>query len=530
MVGTLIRMRWALQVNELRRSTWIMINTIVTWAGTVLGSLALVIGGLLLSRIEETTIEGLFTGQVIVAALVLILWAIIPIFLTGVDMTLDPARFAMYPISARSLVFAIAGSAVISPSVVTTLALFVGMALMWAPWPMAMVVGLLMAPILALTAVSVGYMLAAWASNVLGKRRSRDIIALIGLVILMFSGVLVNWLTQSVVTSLEDLPALAAILGWTPLGFAIGVPFHGAVGQWLLAAVKLVLALAWLAVIFALWIWGVRHALVNVTSREVSKAKTRGLGPFNFVPQTPTGAVWARSLVYWLRDPRYSGNLLILPVLPLVMYFSTMTIPGEAGFTGMTMPFTLGLMGVVMGVTLMSELSYDNTAFSLHVISGVSGKADRLGRVLALLTVAVPGLILIGVIMSALLNYWHELPASLGIALAGLFGGTGVSSILSTVFIFPTAKPGESPFTSQKSGFTKTFISSIISMVSGLLVMALPIGLYILQLTTENQMFGWLALISGVVLGCIALWIGITVGSRIYQQRLPELYQQVVRL
>lgn len=531
MVGSLIRMRWAIQLNDLRRSTMMMVSTVINWVFAIIAIVGFIGGGILLGAIPDTTVEGLAIGQVLVTVVALVLWALIPIFLTGVDMTLDPARFAMYPIKPANLALAIAGSTIVSPGVVITLALFLGMALMWLAHSVpAAMIGLLMAPVLTVSAFSFGNMLAAWASNLLGRRRSRDILALIGLVILMSSGLIINTLTGGLLNIFDELGSVTEVLGWTPFGFGISAVVHAAAGHWGLTAIKVVLALIWVGLIFVLWTAGIKHATAHVTSREVTKGKTHGLGFFNRVPQTPTGAVMARSLTYWLRDPRYSGTLLILPVLPIVMYFSTMTIPDEAGFSGPSLAFTLGLIGVVLGVTLMAELSYDYTALSLHVITGVSGKADRTGRVLALLVATVPLLILVGFIMAWALDAWELLPGSLGIALAGVLGGTGVSSVMSTLIIYPTPKPGESPFQSQKAGFAKTFLSSIISMVSGVIATSVPIVFHVLQQSSGQDLYGWLGLAAGVVIGSVVLWAGIVIGGRIYDKRLPELYQQVALL
>ena len=44
------------------------------------------------------------------------------------------------------------------------------------------------------------------------------------------------------------------------------------------------------------------------------------MGLFSLLPATPTGAVTARSLTYWLRDPRYGGSLMVIPLLAVVMF------------------------------------------------------------------------------------------------------------------------------------------------------------------------------------------------------------------
>ena len=38
-------------------------------------------------------------------------------------------------------------------------------------------------------------------------------------------------------------------------------------------------------------------------------------------PGTPTGAVAARALTYWIRDPRYAQSLITIPLVPAVLFF-----------------------------------------------------------------------------------------------------------------------------------------------------------------------------------------------------------------
>lgn len=42
------------------------------------------------------------------------------------------------------------------------------------------------------------------------------------------------------------------------------------------------------------------------------------LGWFDLLGSTRTGAIAARSITYWLRDPRYQASLVAVPLLPIV--------------------------------------------------------------------------------------------------------------------------------------------------------------------------------------------------------------------
>ena len=530
MVAALIRMRLALQVNEMRRSTMLLVGTIINYVFSLGGIVGAIILGVVVGFLPNLDPGALAAGQLLATAFVFILWAVTPVFLTGVDMTMDPARFAMYPVPARKLVASIAASTVVSPPVLMTLAFFIGTALLWLQWPAVMILLLLLAPAMTFTAVGTGYATASWASTLLGRRRGRDMAAIIGMVLLMSFGVIINSVGYSVAVLWDEFPRILQIAGWTPFGFAATAAENAAGGQWGMALLKALLVIVWAAAIFFIWVAGVRNAMANVTSREISTAKkAKGLGPFNLYPSTPTGAVAARSLVYWLKDPRYSSSLLIIPLFPVIMYVSMMTAEDFMP-VHLLIPGVVGFIGMLMGIALMNEIAADNTAVSLHIISGVSGRADRAGRIIALLTFAIPGIVLMAVVMALLTDGWDLLPVAIGVGIGGLLGVSGVASVLSAWIVYPMAKPGESPFASQKGGFLKGMTVSLISMVSAAIIMTGPAILGFMYFDTGNMIYSYLSMLVGLLIGAVLLLLGIHFGGKLFDKRAPELYQQVLVL
>ena len=103
------------------------------------------------------------------------------------------------------------------------------------------------------------------------------------------------------------------------------------------------------------------------------------------MPQTPAGAVAARCLIYWRRDPRYARQLIVVPLIPLLLWFysSLNDAPDLMMWTGPLLAFTFAL-------TLATDISYDGTAFATHLIDGVRGRDDRVGSLAAVSVFAVP--------------------------------------------------------------------------------------------------------------------------------------------
>jgi ABC-2 type transport system permease protein len=263
-----------------------------------------------------------------------------------------------------------------------------------------------------------------------------------------------------------------------------------------------------------------------VTSHGTVAAKaTHGLGWFGRFPATPTGAIAARTLSYWGRDPRYAVSLAIIPIVPVVLVLPLLFAGVPADFLAL---IPVPIAALLLGWTLHNDLSYDNTAIWLHIASGVRGAADRFGRALPTLLVGVP-FIVIGAVVSA--NVYGDrsvLPSLLGVGLGILFTGIGVSSVTSASFPYPVVAPGASPFTSpQTSGSTSPLSQSLSFMV--ILVLSAP-GLYFaVRGLMDGGEWSTLALYIGIGSGLFVLLVGVFLGGWVFERRSSDLFAFSVR-
>src|SRR4051794_13261978 len=197
-------------------------------------------------------------------------------------------------------------------------------------------------------------------------------------------------LSSGLRSSADALPAVAAGLGWSPLGAVWAVPGAFAAGDAGGALLRLLIALATFAVLWAVWRWGLARSLVtpvHAASRVRAPGKS---GLFGVFPGTAAGAIAARCLTYWFRDPRYLRQLLVIPLLPAVMWFYA-SINGPLGYLLAAGP----VVAFSLGIGMIADVSYDSTAFALHVSKAVPGRADRWGRATALLSFALPATVII---------------------------------------------------------------------------------------------------------------------------------------
>lgn len=267
------------------------------------------------------------------------------------------------------------------------------------------------------------------------------------------------------------------------------------------------------------------RALVN-PPRAAAARSTAGLGLFARFPATPTGAVAARSLTYWLRDPRYSVSLLMIPLLAVLLVVSGNNAGGTSG--AVLVSLGLGpLIGFLLGFSLHADVSYDNTAFALHLSTGLSGRADRAGRVLACAVFAVPVVLLASIVPALATGRPELLLPALGVGLGALLTGMGLSSVVSARYTYNVPLPGENAFkTPPGSAGRSLLVQGLFSLV--LFALLLPVlAPAVAAVVLESTLWAVVTLAAGLLLGTVLLVAGIRVGGRWLDARGPELLQQV---
>ncbi len=521
MVAHLLRLRLLLHASSLKRSAWQVVGLVfgglyglLLLGGAVIGLIALAFAPL---EIAQTTI-------VLGGAAVVLGWLLLPIILNGIDETLDPARLAVYPIPMPQLLVGLTLAGIVGiPGVVTLIASLATIGT-WIRNPLAAVAAAVCAIVAVLTCVVGSRAVAAAASGFGTRRRTREIMGVIVFIPLLLLGPLLSGIGQGLSDAAASLPSIAGIVAWTPLGAVWSVPADIVAGNPGVAALRFAIALVTLAALVAAWRYFLADALVNPRVSSGGGPRAKGLGLFGKMPGTPLGAVAARALTYWFRDPRYVRSLIIAPLLPVLFYFYYLTNGNEALLVA-----SGPVVALALSLSIYSDVSMDNTAFALHVSSGVSGVADRGGRVIAVLAFAVPILVLIGVGTVAVTNTWVTLPALIGLSFGILFSGLGIASVVSARVVFPAPLPGDSPFKSPPGAGAATLASSFASW--GILaVIALPeIVLGIIAIVTGSLVLGFLNLFVGLVLGTLFMVIGIRWGGRILDRRAPDLLQQLMR-
>jgi ABC-2 type transport system permease protein len=522
-VALIVGLKWQLLKNGLRRSPPALVGLIL---GGLYGLsvLAVAVSGLIALRFAAPSDTS--RSVVVIGGSVLMLgWALFPVIAFGVDETLDPARFATSAVPRRQLVLGLLMSSLVSVPAGVTVSLGLATVITWSRSVLALLVAPLAAAVAILTCVTLSRVTATAFSAMSRHRRGREAVSVLVLLLAVGFGVVGSSIMKRLSTP-GLLPHLADVLGWTPFGLAWSAPadiVDGAFGSGLL---RLFLAVIVLLAALLAWDSLLRAALENPRGTSGDRVSTRGtgLGWFGRMPATPAGAVAARSITSWQRDPRYISSIALMLMLPLGLLLPLLS--GGSSLWSLTMAPTAGFL---LGWSMHNDIAYDGTAFWTHVAAGVSGRADRIGRLAPTAMAAavlLPAYASLGCVLTGRWSLW---PALSGVGLGFLLGGFGVASVMSALQPYPVPGPGENPFGAPPGS---SALRIVVQAVAGTAVFVLNLPLLGIGIGAAmgHVWMGWLCLVLAVVFGAAAVALGTWWGARIYERRAPELLAGLSRI
>lgn len=536
MAAQLVRLKLTLLANTFRRSVWQTVGLVLASAYALF-----VVATVVVAAIAGGTVDPALTGRLLVlgGALVMLAWWVVPLFAFGVDATLDPQRFVTFAIPHRRLLAGLALAGLVSVPAVATALAALGVSFAWWRDPLALLAALAGAVLAVVTCVVGSRATTTALAPLLDSRRYREVLMVVAVVPLVLIGPAFGWVSQGVTDTVDGatvtvdgttagtlaavLDPLVDVVAWTPFGapWAFGPAVHD--GAWGLLVGRLAVAVATLALAWAVWDRALARDLVSPRGGAAAGAG-RGLGWFSRVSATPTGAVAARCATYWVRDPRYAASVAIIPLLPVVL--AVVGVTGDVG--GGLLLVAAPLVAWLLGFGISNDVGYDSTAFALHVATGVPGRADRWGRVLPVLVAGLPLVVALAVVGCGVAGRWDGLPAMLGLAVGTLATSLGISSAVSARLVYPVPKPGESPFKTPQGATVATMAAQFAAMGIVLALSVPVLALALPAILLPSPALGWAALVVGAGVGAACLVVGVRWGAGVLDRRRPELLQQVM--
>ena len=560
MVATLVKLKWRLTLNALTKNVWAIVGT-VFGALYGLGALGLMLSGAVGLGFKATPdVIGLVLGSL--GALLVAGWAVVPLLVTGIDSTLDPRAMAAWAAPSRGLALGLlaAGALGIPGCITAAVCLIPVLTWLLAGQLPAALLALLCAPA-ALAACVLLSRIIVTAAGISSSRRGRETTAIIAFVAFLVFTQLPNLIPRILrddpTAFFQQLRTLVEVVGLSPFGWAFAAPGLMATGS-VLSALVLVIG-AWILPVILLPLW---QRVVNkaMTSPGTSHTRMRAYaadgagsdGQHHDLPDVlpwarrlgtalpaPAAAVAARSLRYWRTDPRYLVQFLSVLLLPVVLVLgpalNSSRFSGSVNGQPVGISFALGhapaallfmapALAVFMGWAIHDDLGLDSTALWSHISAGISGAHDCLGRVVGAAAWQVPALLVIDLLMVVWTGRWEALPAVTGACLA-LYGCALAWSCLTSVLLpYETLAPGDSPMRSRTSG--TAFLAALIQMAAILLLLAVcspVLGVAVYGVVQGAPVWGWAALVAGIVWCGLLLWGGVVFGGRKLDQRGPQV-------
>ncbi|MFD9083321.1 transporter [Streptomyces erythrochromogenes] len=465
------------------------------------------------------------TVVVLLAAVLALGWAFMPLFFPTGDETLDPSRLVMLPLRPRPLVRALLVSSLVGIGPLFTLCLAIGSVIAVARGAAGAVAAVVAVPLLLLGCVTLARAVATANVRLLTSRKGRDLALLSGLVIAV-GAQLANFASQSLFEAggLSKLEPAVAVVQWLPPATAVGMVDSVSEGAYGRAAAQLVLTVA--AVAALLWSWERSLTKLMVTpdgstiaaSGPVKGRDGAGGGFWSLMPGGRTGASMQRSLRYLVRDPKTkSATVTALAIGAIVPVFNALQGTGSV---------YLGCFGAgMLGVQMYNQFGQDTSAFWM-VAQTISNTRDAYvelrARAAALALVTVPYTVLVTAVTAVLLDDWQGFAAGVGVALA-LLGAMLCTGALASAR-FPYSIPTDGAFKNVAPGQGGLAWGGIAAgMLVSALVCAPVIALAIWLNMAEHRDTSWVVLPIGVAWGWLAAWAGLRLAAPTVSRKLPEI-------
>ncbi|GII24925.1 ABC transporter permease [Planosporangium mesophilum] len=525
-----VRLKLRLMRNGLRGQPWriaLFISGVVVGVGAAVGGFGL---------FTAAAVTGGRTGLVMTGfagAGLTLSWLLMPLLFFGVDETIDPARFALLPVRRGVLLRGMLAAAGVGiPSLATAVALLgsvVGTAVRHGPVAGVALVGAVLA---LLTCVVGSRALTSAFASMLRSRRVRDLAAIL-LAVLASSIAPLQFAVSSLIShgDLDRAARIAGVLAWTPLGAPYVAAADAADGRWGTALVRLAIAAGSVGALLVWWFGTLESAMIGVAAG--ARSTNRSGPPVRAVvalfpallrvlrPGRFSGLV-AREWRYWWRDPRRRANLFSVTIAGAVLP-AVLRVGPAAEHGGTPLPLAVAFSALMAALVLANQFGLDGTAYALHLLVGVPGRVELRARALGLVLLMVPIQVLVTVAVAVLTGAAAQLPAALGVVVAGVGLSAGASALASVLAPYPFPE-STNPF--AVSGGTGG-LRGLLALAGSLSAAAVLAPLLLFAVLTDGPVAGVVVLLAGLVWGGAGLVIGTHVAGDILDRRGPEILAAV---
>lgn len=464
------RLKLRLVANGLRMSTQQKV-------GLVLGivyAVPLALGGFVALASVRAAPDLARPTTIVVFAVLFVGWLVGPLLGFGSDETLDPARLALLPLTRGRLVVGLLAASSVGTGAVATAVVLAGAVAGLAPaGPEAAVVVAAVVVQFALCITGARALTTA-LSGVLRSRRGRDSIVVIGV-----AAAVVISQSFRLVTDLgrDGLNVAADVLAWSPPGLAARAAADAGSGDLWTGLASLAGAAAIVGLLGWWWVAGLDRSLTTTASTGGTKAGRREPALFArrwaWLPRDRRGAVAAKELRYYGRDPRMRAGalvwLLLAVALPVGIALSDLREPAIV--------LAACAFATFGGLSAVNQYGFEGGAYWMNVVAGTDVRADLTGKNLALVAWTMAVVAPVAVALAAVSGGWVWVPLSLLVSIAVLGVALGVGNVISARSPQPMPTSGTNAFAGNANqGCTAGLLQLLAMTVQGVLLVPVALG------------------------------------------------------
>ena len=359
-------------------------------------------------------------------------------------------------------------------------------------------------------------------SAALHRRRSRDLLTLLGFVGVVVVSQLPTLAERAGTRSVGAEHTAAEVAGWTPFGWAASAVVAGAAGRLLPAVGWLAASAALLVAVAALW-W---HHLGRPTdgAGTIVTGSTRGTGELDtplsrLLPHGPLRACLAKDQRYLAREPMLRLSVVASALVSVLFIVATSNIlPGRVTYLA-------AFAGTLCALSTSNCLGVERGASWTLLATGVSWRTVLGSKVVAFSSVFVPVQVVLVIAVGLATGHSGQIAAAVALALgmyAAALSGTMVGSVLFP-YPLPVSRSGSGIFGLRTGGAgTTTVLQSVALLVAMLLVVPAVVGVAVTGYLVGGAAT-LLAALLALVYGLLLLTLGWTLSVRRLAGRGPEL-------
>ncbi|MFU8851371.1 ABC transporter permease [Micromonospora sp. SL1-18] len=476
-------------------------------------------------------------------------WLLLPLVFFGVDETLDPARFALLPLSRRTLVTGLYAAALVSVPVLATLIAVAGLVVtagLLGGWTAALVAAVGAVAGLLLCVAAARAVTSAFAT-MLRSRRVRDLAAVLLAMLAALLGPLQIMVLAAVRRADWDrLAGAARVVGWTPFGAPWTAGIDVAEGRAWAAALKLLITALAVGGLLYWWSRSLESAMVGAASagppRNQHKHGTVGGAVTQLFPRAVAwarrdrfGALVARECRYWWRDARRRANLITIAVVgifvPVMVNLGGSQFVedggqafGEAAANSSPALVSLSMIfvGVIASVTVANQFGFDGSAYAANVVAGVPGRLELRARMTAFAIYVVPLLSVVAIIVATVLGHPEWLGVMAGTLFAAYGGGLAINGFISVLGAYALPETTNPFAMNTGAGVAKSLLTLLSMIASAVVTVPMVVAAALL-----GEAWLWLALPVGLAYGLGAALLGAYLAGDALDRRQPELLAAV---